>query len=115
MHEKSLFERIFISRFSSVNKFSIICNEIFKFTTSHGIINFSAYLYLFLSEVLTALYTYLFVSYYESLYRKKSLVLSDDGIASKDRGNKIAYKMIATIRSRRKKIACNKIAYNKIA
>jgi hypothetical protein len=34
MHEK----------LSSVNKFSIICNEIFKFTTSHGIINFSAYL-----------------------------------------------------------------------
>jgi hypothetical protein len=44
MHEKSLLERIFISIFSSVNKFSIICNEIIKFTRSHGIINFSAYL-----------------------------------------------------------------------
>jgi hypothetical protein len=30
IHEKSLLERIFISRFSSVNKFSIICNEIIK-------------------------------------------------------------------------------------
>jgi len=71
IHEKSLFERIFISRFSSVNKFSIICNEIFKFTTSHGIINFSAYLYLFLSEVLTALYTYLFMFHTINHYIEK--------------------------------------------
>ncbi len=99
MHEKSLLERIFISRFSSVNKFSIICNEIFKFTKSHGMINFSAYLCFdhfytqaisfvtpkilhnteySLHKIIPDLHISVYVSYYESLHRKKSLVLSDD-------------------------------------
>ncbi len=58
MHEKSLLERIFISRFSSVSKFSIICNENFKFNTSLGIINFSAYLCFdhFYTQVISMLY-----------------------------------------------------------
>ncbi len=93
IHEKSLLERIFISRFSSVNKFSIICNEIFKFTTSHEIINFSAYLcsdhfytqaiYFVtpkiirnteysLLKIIPDLHISVYVPYYESLYRKKS-------------------------------------------
>jgi hypothetical protein len=92
IHEKSLLERIFIIRFSSVNKFSIICNEIFKFTTTHGIINFSAYLWFdhfytqafsfvtpkiihnteySLHKIIPDLHISVYVSYYESLYKKK--------------------------------------------
>jgi hypothetical protein len=91
IHEKSLLERIFISKFSSVNKFSI-CNEIFKFTTSHGIINSSAYLCFdhfytqaisfvtskvmhnteySLHKIIPDLHISVCVSYYESLHRKK--------------------------------------------
>jgi hypothetical protein len=96
IHEKSLLQRIFISRFSSVNKFSIIRKEIFKITTSHGIINFSAYLCsdhfytqaisfvtpkvihnteYSLHKIIPDLHISVYVSYYEWLYRGVRVII----------------------------------------
>ncbi len=90
-------KKVYLKEYLSVDlaaliKFSIIRKEILKFTTSHGIINFSAYLCsdhfytqaisfvtpkvihnteYSLHKIIPDLHISVYVSYYESLYKKK--------------------------------------------